>query len=68
MAYQGRRVVGTQRSVDPSTRRGINKKRTTVLNWVAHSQSSTINPRIILQLTKDVIIGHQGVRIENSEL
>jgi hypothetical protein len=62
MTYQGRRVVKFQRSVNPSTRRGINKKRTAVLNWITHPQFSTTNPRFILQLTKDVIMSHQGVR------
>jgi hypothetical protein len=65
MTYQGRRVVKFQRSVNPSTRRGINKKRTAVLNWITHPQFSTTNPRLILQLTKDVIMSHQGVRTKN---
>ena len=62
MTYEGRRVVGFQRSVDPSTRRGINKKGAAVLNWVARScQSSAVNLRWVLRLTEDVIMGHQGV-------
>lgn len=66
MTHQGLRIVGFQRSVNPSTRRGINKKRTAVPNWIAHPQLSASNPQFVLQLTKDVIMSHQGVRAKNN--
>jgi len=69
MTYLGRRAVEYQRSVDPSTRRGVSKKGTAVLNWITHySQRPVVNPRFILRLTEDVIMSHQGVRIESRGL
>ena len=68
MTHQGLKVIEFHRSVNPSTKRGINKKRTAVLNWITHPQFSIINPRFIPQLTKDIIMSHQGVRTKNSGL